>query len=113
MKFFSLHAAPSGPPENVRAVATSAVEISVSWDEVAARDQNGIILLYEVVVEPQITFGGSLMQTTINVTNMTTPLSDLHPYVNYTISVRAYTSVGPGPSGTVTEATLEDSKLHV
>ena len=77
----------------------------------AARDRNGIILLYEVVAEPQITFGGSLMQATVNVTDMTTLLGNLHPYVNYTISVRAYTSFGPGPFGTVIEATLEDSKL--
>ena len=93
-------------------MATSSIEISVSWDEVPAGDQNGVISAYEVSVEPRTTFDGALTQTTFNVTNMTVLLGGLHPYVNYTISVRAYTSVGPGPNAAVTEATLQDSKLH-
>ena len=93
-------------------MAVSPDEISVSWDEVVERDQNGVILFYEVFVEPQTTFDGALMQNVFNVTNnMTTLVSDLHPFVNYTISVRAHTSVGPGPNGTTTVATLEDREL--
>ena len=53
--------APSDYPQNVESTTISSTEILVSWDEVQAVDQNGIILLYEVQYEPLITFGGQLM----------------------------------------------------
>ena len=82
------------------------------WDEVPPIDQNGIIIAYEVLSVPETTFDNALMPEAINTTNMSLPLVDLHPYVNYTISVRAYTSVGPGPSEAVVQITLEDRRLY-
>lgn len=93
------------------ATAVSSVEISVSWEEVPQADQNGIIIAYEVLSEPQVTFNGALMEEVINVTNMSVLLDDLHPFVNYSISVRAYTIVGDGPYATVVALTMEDSRL--
>ena len=60
-------------------------------------DQNGIILLYEVQYEPLMTFGGKLMTMAVNTSNTSIVLGGLQEYVEYNISVRAYTSVGPGP----------------
>ena len=93
------------------ATAVSSVEISVSWEEVPQADQNGIVIAYEVLFEPQVTFDGALMEEVINVTNMSVLLNDLHPFVNYSISVRAFTIVGGGPCATVIALTLEDSRL--
>ena len=66
----------------------------MSWTEVPEIDQNGIITQYEVMYEPLMTFGG---HTTVNTTNLSITLMDLQEYLEYNISVRAYTSVGPGP----------------
>lgn len=94
-------------------MALSSVKVYVSWEEVLPIDQNGIIFTYEVSSVPQMTFGGALMQNTINVTNMSLLLSNLHPFVTYNISVKAYTRAGAGPYRTVVNTTFQDRKLHV
>ena len=92
----------------------SSTEIQVSWEEVPAIDQNGIITVYEVQYEPLETFGVLVIQT-INITANTTTknLTGLEEYVDYDITVRAYTSVGPGPYSDppITERTMEDCKF--
>ena len=81
------------------------------WDKVPLMNQNGIITMYEVMYQPLETFNGNIATKTINLTNMSVLLADLQEFVNYTISVRAYTSVGAGPySDEVTVLTLEDGK---
>ena len=76
-----------------------------------AIDQNGIILLYEVQYEPLMTFGGQLMTMTMNTSNTSIVVGGLQEYVEYNITVRAYTSVGPGPfSPGVDNRTFEDGK---
>ena len=74
-------------------------------------DQNGVITMYEVLYQPQETFNGAIRDLTVNVSapEMSVVLMDLEEYVNYTISVRAYTSVGEGPySEGIVELTSED-----
>ena len=103
--------APSGYPQNVEPTTISSTEILVSWDEIPAIDQNGIIILYEVQYDPLMTFGGQLMTMAMNTSNTSIVLGRLQEYVEYNISVRAYTSVGPGPfSPTVDNRIFEDGK---
>ena len=103
--------APSSFPQDVTAATVSSTEILVSWDEVPAIEQNGIILLYEVQYEPLVTFDGELMTMSMNTSNTSIVLGGLQEYVEYNITVRAYTSVGPGPfSPTVNNRTFEDGK---
>ena len=84
-------------------------EIEVSWEEIPAIDVNGIIIFYEVQYEPPQTLGDQISTNTTNTTHLITTLTGLQEYVEYNISVRTYTSVGPGPySDPVTERTLED-----
>ena len=105
--FFS--SAPSGYPQNVVPTTISSTEILVSWSEVPLVDQNGVIILYEVQYEPLVTLGGELMTMTMNTSNTSIVLGGLEEYVEYNISVRAYTSVGPGPfSLGVDNRTFED-----
>ena len=102
---------PATPPQNVQANAASSTEIMVTWEEVLPIDQNGIITNYEVQYEP-LQFMGSLDTMFVNTTDMAVNLTNLQEYVEYNISVRAYTIIGPGPySDPVTERTLEDRKL--
>ena len=58
-----------------------------------------------------MTFGGQLMTMTMNTSNNSIVLGGLQEYVEYNISVRAYTIVGPGPfSPAVNNRTFEDGK---
>ena len=89
----------------------SSTEILVNWDEVPAIDQNGVIILYDVQYEPLMTFDGALMTMTMNTSNTSIVPGELQEYVQYNITVRAYTSVGPGPfSPGVDNRTFEDGK---
>ena len=96
------------------ATALSSTEIAVSWEEVPAISQNGEIITYEVQYEPLTLFDGQLSTDTVNITDISilfTVLTDLEEYVEYNISVRAYTSTGPGPySVDISERTDTDGK---
>ena len=109
--FIFLHTVPS-PPNNVNAVSISSTAIRVTWNEVPVIDQNGIITQYEVEYN-QSTFSGATMYntTTVDSSTFTVDLTGLEEYVEYSIRVRAYTSVGAGPySDVVIERTQEDGK---
>ena len=83
------------------------------WEMVVPIDQNGVISMYQVLYQPLETFGGAIGPLTVNVTELTADLTDLEEYVNYTFSVRAYTSAGEGPySDGVVELTDEDSEFQ-
>ena len=88
----------------------SPVKIQVNWSEVLERDQNGVIIQYEVMYEPLVTFDIlNVTRIRLNSTNLSITLMGLEEYVEYNISVRAYTSVGPGPySVGIVRRTLED-----
>ena len=92
--------APSAPPQNVTATAVSSTEIVVLWEEVPAIDENGVITMYEIQFVPLETFNGQITSDTVNTSNgsiLMMVLTGLEEYVEYNISVRAYTSAGPGP----------------
>ena len=96
------------------ALANSSTTIVVTWDIVPPIDQNGVITMYEVLYEPLETFGGAIQTQTRNVsgTEMSVVLTNLEEFVNYSISVRAYTSVGEGPySDEIREKTNTDGIL--
>ena len=80
----------------------------MTWDEIPGLDQNGVIMDYEVQMEA-LDFPADIFVDPLNTTGLLLVVTGLEEYVNYSISVRAYTSVGPGPySDPVTERTLED-----
>lgn len=92
-------------------MALSSVEIMVSWEEVPRIHQNGIIKTYEVLYEPQETFGGTITSVMLNSTNRSIVLSGLQEFVTYNISISAYTSVGSGPySDVMPVRTFENGK---
>ena len=102
--------APVNSPQNVTAMSLSSTSINVTWEEVPPIDRNGMITMYEVLYEPLETFG-QISSGSGNTTDLFILLDELHPGDNYSISVRAYTSVGNGPySDVVVEATQEDCK---
>ena len=64
-------------------------------------EENGIIVTYEILYDPQETFSGQLRNNvSINTTNgsvLEMTLDDLQEFVEYDITVRAYTFIGSGP----------------
>ena len=83
------------------------------WDEIPGLDQNGIVINYEVQIEP-LDFPADIFVHPLTTTNLLIRATGLEEYVNYNISVRAYTSVGPGPySDPVTVRTLEDGNVPI
>ncbi len=71
--------------------------------------------MYEVLYQPLETFNGAILTQTMivmspDITSLT--LMSLEEYVIYNISVRAYTSVGPGVySEGIKERTFEDGNI--
>ena len=92
------------------ATVVSSTEIMVTWDIVHEIDQNGVITMYEVLYVPLETFGGAIGPLSVNVIEQRATLTDLQEYVNYTISVRAYTELLYCNSEPVTRETFQDSK---
>ena len=84
----------------------------VTWDPVPEIDMNGIITQYEVEFN-QSTFN-EISTSNLTATNgprLMVELEGLEEYVEYTVRVRAFTSVGPGPfSVAVVDRTLEDGE---
>ena len=107
---------PAAAPQEVLVSAMSSTELLVEWMEVPAMDENGEITNYEIRYDPLMTFDGHI---STNITNTSGPalmvvLMDLQEDVEYSISVRAYTSTGPGPfSDPVSNRTLEDGELDL
>ena len=102
---------PAAAPQNVMTMAESSTEITVTWEEVPAIDENGNITMYEVEYMPLETFDGQIATNSVTVdpTLLNTTLTGLEEYVDYNISVRAFTSVGPGPySVSTVERTDQD-----
>ena len=72
--------------------------------------------MYEVQYKPLETFDEQISIETVNTSDpvLMMNLTGLEEYVEYNISVRAYTSTGPGPySDPVTVRTLEDGKWMI
>ena len=83
----------------------------VTWEELRGFDENGIITNYEIEFEP-LDFPADIFTDTITTANLSIVIADLEEFVNYNISVRAYTSVVPGPySDPVTVRTFEDGNI--
>ncbi len=82
--------------------------------EVPLIDQNGVITVYEILYLPLNNFSGliSSNSTSVSGSEFSVTLLDLEEYVNYSISVRAYTIVGPGPySEEEIQLTLEAGEI--
>ena len=94
---FTCHAAPASPPDNVNAIPLSSTTIMVTWNIVPPIHQNGPIIVYEVMYAPMQTFDGQIMTRTTNTSTVSLTFTKLQEYVVYSISVRAYTIIGPGP----------------
>ncbi len=87
----------------------------MNWNPVPQIDQNGIIILYEIRYDPLETFGGQIAtgyENTTSGSELMITLEDLQEYVEYNVSVRAYTSVGAGPFSDGIVRRTEEGRKH-
>ena len=92
--FFSFsikRAVPSAPPVIDQAKAEDAHTIRVTWEEIAEKDRNGIIIVYTVAYKVE----GQPTQLSLNTTETSTVIEGLKPYTSYCIRVQGYTKIGP------------------
>ena len=108
---FIFHIVPSDSPQNVNAVILSSMSVMVTWEEVPRISQNGIIIQYEVLLESttevDVRVNVSQLKLSVNVT-------ELEGSTLYAVSVRAYTSEGPGPySNTLVQVITDKDSTFV
>ena len=90
----------------------SSTSIFVTWGQVPASDQNGVILNYTVSYKEAS--NGSVQRVTEDVPTNSTTLKGLNEYTNYSITVFASTIKGPGiVSAPIFVITDEDSKFVI
>ncbi|XP_028856335.1 receptor-type tyrosine-protein phosphatase S isoform X7 [Denticeps clupeoides] len=95
----SAQAKPSAPPQDIKCSSSSSTTLLVSWRPPPAESQNGdlagYIVRYQVVgAEP----GAELMEESdISPTTGQLVLQRLEKWTQYTVSVAAFTAIGPGP----------------
>lgn len=102
--------APSGPPDNITAVALTSSQILITWDPPLQELRNGPILAYNFTVLDTAT--GFIITSSVISTTSTT-VSSLRPFTVYSIAVSARTSVGFGPYDSIEVTTLEDCKSYM
>ena len=99
---------PSGYPINVVATPFSPTAVRVQWGPVSAIDRNGVISQYEVLFNQSTVGNLPRTNTGVNNSEFSAVVSPLQPFITYTISVRALTSVGHGPLNPSPVVTMTD-----
>lgn len=84
-----------GKPLEVQAKAIYSTEIAVWWQHVPPIHQNGIITTYEVLYREESSITSKSILLGLNTSVI---LRDLEVLTTYSITVRAYADVGPGPN---------------
>ena len=98
---------PSGSPQNLVVVAESSRSLRLNWESPFEENRNGIIISYTVSIMAD---DGTALELTATGTSIVA--GDLRPFITYTCSVVASTSVGRGPSTpTFLLTTPEDGEL--
>ena len=101
-------AEPDGAPQNVRGRNTSSTIISVSWEAVQAERRNGIITGYNITYQSLTENDNGFVTTGPD--DRQANLTELKEFVEYHISVVAFTVKGDGPPSVLVVRTDQDSK---
>ena len=101
-------AVPSGYPGSITVNPLSPNEIRVQWEPVSLIDRNGIITHYEVAFNQSIIDTLPLSGSSVNDTALSATVGPLQPFIEYTLSVRAFTSVGAGPFNPTAHVAMSD-----
>ncbi|XP_031557770.1 uncharacterized protein LOC116294321, partial [Actinia tenebrosa] len=101
----TLEDAPDIGPQKTTATKINDTTFLVTWQPLTTAQSNGVVTKYEIFWSIDIEGGrsGRSLQDMFNTTTQATQyiLCNLRFCANYTVSVRGYTSVGPGPKSTI------------
>ena len=103
--------APSGPPQNLRAITNSSSSIMLYWNPPKPAEQNGEITSYSIhISSSSAPEQARQVNTTTNATAVL--ITGLQAYTNYSFMVQAVNAGGVGPySSVVANKTFEAGKL--
>ena len=99
---------PDGAPQNVTGQNTSSTSILVTWEEVQAELRNGIITGYNITYQSLTENDNGFVQAGPN--DHQANLTGLKEFVEYNISVVAFTVKGDGLPSVIVVRTDQDSK---
>ena len=105
---------PDGAPQNVTGENTSSTSILVTWEEVQAELRNGIITGYNITYQSLTENDNGFVKAGPN--DRQANLTGLKEFVEYNISVVAFTVKGDGPPSVIvvrSDQNSESNKLHV
>lgn len=95
--YVPLLAVPSGYPVNIMFTPLSPTEVRLQWGPVSEIDRNGIVTRYEVLFNQTSIDTLPMSGTNFSDSELSATVGPLQPFITYTLSVRAHTSIGPGP----------------
>ena len=101
---------PDGAPQNVTGQKTSSTSILVTWEEVQAELRNGIIAGYTLKYRSLTENDNGIVKAGPN--GRQANLTGLKEFVEYNISVVAFTVKGDGPPSVIVVRTDQDSKSN-
>ena len=101
---------PDGAPQNVKGQNTSSTSILVSWEAVQADLRNGIITGYNITYQSLTENDNGFVPAGPN--DRQANLTGLKEFVDYNISVVAFTVKGGGPPNFTVVRTDQDSKSY-
>ena len=107
---------PSGPPQSVAAVNKSSTELTVRWQNVLEKDRNGIIQgfkVYYVAVGQFAVDRREKVQEVNDGSAVETVVGNLEKYIEYNITVLAFTSKGDGPNSTEITARTDQDGMDI
>ncbi|XP_057660096.1 cell adhesion molecule Dscam2 isoform X2 [Diorhabda carinulata] len=89
---------PSMAPEDVRCAALTSQSLQVSWQPPPTEHCNGLLQGYKLTYEPVLddTWRGNDEMETRKTTALTTVITGLRKFTNYSLQVLAFTKVGDG-----------------
>ncbi|XP_049818857.1 Down syndrome cell adhesion molecule-like protein Dscam2 isoform X3 [Aethina tumida] len=89
---------PSMPPEDVRCAALTCQSLQISWQPPPTEHCNGLLQGYKLTYEPVLddNWRGNDEMETRKTTGLTTVITGLRKFTNYSLQVLAFTKVGDG-----------------
>ena len=98
-------AEPKEAPQNVSAVSETFDSINVTWRKVPEEKRDGIIILYEVNITD-----GSFSKSN-KTRDLTIEIQGLEMFKMYSVTVRAFTTIGPGPFSNSTKLKTKEEGI--
>ncbi|XP_046851042.1 uncharacterized protein LOC124444464 [Xenia sp. Carnegie-2017] len=106
-------AAPSAPPKNAVLRTLSSRSIEINWTAPDVKDQNGILVLYEVIAYEEM-FHSKVKRITNSSLSPNITVwknNSLNPNINYIFHIKAGTIAGVGPPAVLHKHGNEENKI--